>query len=273
MNNFFSRRIMKKILIKEPVPIIFPEKRLILLWNAKAGCTFSIKWMFSQMDLLAESQSYDKWVHNYRTKVYYSSIQFKKGINDFLKTPNSYSTLLIVENPFKRALRSYIQACIHNYEDKKLSSFLKRKIDPKNRFSFREFAHYLKNIDLDHCDIHHKLQTSKAERKGYYKALKIIRLNDTMTEIPLYEKTLNLKSVDLQELRDSPHHRPKYKTSKFMGDVVMNEIYKVRNPALPEYKQFYDEEIKEIILNCYREDFERYNFDNKLNLVDINEIQ
>jgi len=73
------------------------------------------------------------------------------------------------------------------------------------------------------------------------------------------------------ELRKSPHHRPKYKTSEFMGDKVMNKIYKVRKPTLPEYQQFYDDDIIEIIKNVYQEDFERYNYEMKLDSGNINE--
>ena len=271
MIEYHQKKIVKKVISTDPIPILYPEKRLILLWNAKSGSTFAIKWMFAQMGLLEKASKYHNWVHNYRSNVYYKSKDYKAGEQLFLNNLKSFNAIKIVVNPFKRAVDSYIQACIHGYEDKKLSVFLKRNINPKIRFSFREFADYLSSIDITGCDIHHKMQTSELERKDYLRSLKIIHLEDSMQEIPLFEKIHNLKKIDLSVLRKSPHHRPKYKTSEFMGDVVMNKIYKVRKPTLPEYQQFYDEEIIEIIKNVYQEDFERYNYEMKLDLGNIDE--
>jgi len=266
---FFQREKKKNIFKIEPVPIFYPEKRLILLWNAKAGCTFAIKWMFSQMGLLQEAVKYHNWVHKYRRDIYYASKQHQIGIELFHKEPASFNTIKIVANPFKRAVRSYIQACIHEYEDAKLTEYLQREINPYNRFSFREFANYLTSIDVKRCNVHHKTQTSEAERKGYFNSIYIVKLEESMKEIPLLEKIFNLVKVDIQKLRNSPHHRPKYQTSEFVGDTVMNEIFKVRKPTIPDYKQFYDTEIKAIIADVYKEDFKQYNYEDDFDLLAI----
>jgi len=264
LTNFFYKREIKQFLNTAPVPILYPEKRLILLWNAKAGCTFSIKWMFAQMKLLEKATKYHHWIHIYRTEVYYKSRQYQKGIKSFIKEPDSFTAIKIVSDPFKRAYRSYIHACTHGYEDDKLSHFLQREINNGKRFSFREFVHYLKSVNINKCNIHHKMQTSDLERKNIIKIIKIINLEYSLREIPLFENANNLNNIDLQEMRKSPHNHPKYRAYKFMGDVVMNEIYQECKLKVPEYQQFYDEEIEEIISEVYREDFERYNFELKI---------
>lgn len=263
--SFLNRRI-KRSFIDCPVPIFYPEKRLILFWNAKAGCTFSIKWMFAQMGLLKKATEYHNWIHRYRNNVYYRSKLQRTGIKLFLREPDSFNAVKIVTDPFRRAVRSHIHACINGYEDTKISSFLQREINSTNRFSFREFSQYLANINVKKCDIHHKMQFSEFEQKRYLESFHIIRLEDSMKEIPRLERLLNLDEIDLLSLRKSDHHRPKYKTSEFMGDVVINEIFGIRQPTIPEYKQFYDDDIIEIISNVYREDFERYNYEVKLDL-------
>ena len=252
---------IKKALYQEPIPIIFPEKRLILLWNAKAGCTFSIKWMFSQMGILHDAQDYHKWVHRYRLNVYYKSKQHKEGVRLFLQNAEDFRIVKVVSNPFVRAVSSFIHATIHNYEDDLLSDFLGRQINPKNRFTFREFVQYLISIDLDQCNVHHRLQTSSLERIGLVSPLYVVHLNNSMEEIPKLEKQLQLDAIDLLALRKSAHHRPKYSSTKFMGDVRLNDIYKKISSTVPSYESFYDPEIQTMVVDAYREDFINYNFD------------
>lgn len=138
------RSKLEKLLYKEPFPIIFPQKQLVLLWSAKAGCTFSIKWMYSQMGVLKDPLVSQKWVHKYRQNEYYGSKQHKEGIRLFKQNSENFRIIKIVSDPFRRAVSSFIHATIHSYEDKLLSDFLGRRIDSKIRFSFREFVMYLK---------------------------------------------------------------------------------------------------------------------------------
>jgi len=222
--------------------------------------------MFDQMGLLEEANSYSNWIHDYRENIYYKSDRFKEGMNLFLKNSESFNVVKIVTNPFKRAAMSYVHANVHGYEDKKISKYLKREVSSKKRFSFREFSQYINNININKCNIHHKVQTSKAERTGLVKSIHVIDLQESMLKIPELEKSLDLKNVDLEKIRKSPHHREKRKTPEFMGDSKMNDLYKRHQPILPEYIQFYDQEIKEMISHAYKEDFDRYNYSvNELN--------
>jgi hypothetical protein len=167
----------------------------------------------------------------------------------------------IVSNPYERAVSSFISATIRDYEDKLISGFLGREITPENRFTFREFVNYLNNIDLDKCEIHHRLQSSDFERFGLSDQIHLVHLNNSMEEIPRLEKQLNLSTIDLGPIRKSRHHRPKYQANKFMGDVRLNHIFMKRNADVPSFESFYDKEILELVAEAYHEDFNRYNFD------------
>lgn len=114
------------------------------------------------------------------------------------------------------------------------------------------------------CDVHHRLQTSDLERLGLVSSINLVRLEDSMEEIPKLENHLQLNKIDLEPLRKSPHHRPKFSTTEFMGDVKFNNIYNIKNPTIPVYESFYDSEIQAIIANAYQEDFIRYNFDSSM---------
>ena len=82
-----------------------------------------------------------------------------------------------------------------------------------------------------------------------------------MNEIPSLEKQLQLESSDLKQFRKSPHHRPKYRTDKFMGDAKLNDIYGIKNAHVPEPRSFYDAEIQAMVARAYHEDFVRFNYD------------
>ncbi len=258
----FHKKRVRNILFEEPIPIIFSEKRIMLLWSAKAGCTFAVKWMFEQMGLNYKDEitTNTNWVQRYRMNSYCNSKQHLEGVKLFVKYPDSFKIIKIVDDPFKRAVRSYIHACIHKYEDTKITSFLQREINFNNRFSFREFTKYLETINITECNVHHRCQIAGLEQQGYSKPPFIVRLENSMEEISHLEKLFKLDKVNLSPLRVSNHHRPKMKTTEFVGDKVMNEISGVRNAMIPEYKQFYDEEIINTIFKVYYADFEQYDY-------------
>ena len=264
--NVIPRVKYLELLSRGPRPIIYLEKRLVLFWSAKADCTFSVKWMFAQMGVLEEIERKHNWLHNYRAKFYYGSSQHELGLYHLIRNPGSFYLIKVVDDPFKRAVRSYIHACIYTFEDSNLTAFLHREVNPQNRFSFREFAQYLSSIDITKCDLHLRCQISEIEKYRKFREMHIIKLDNSMEDIKYLEKSRNLKEINLDPLRISQHHRPKYKTTEFVGDKIMNEIHGIKNATIPEYKQFYDEEIKERIAKIYLRDFERYNFDTKFKL-------
>lgn len=213
------------------------------------------------MDILQDAMAYNPWVHRYRQDVYFAKGQHHKGARLFLQHPDEFQVIKIVANPFKRAVSSFVHASIMKYEDKQLSNFLGRRIDPQNRFTFREFVKYLNVIDITSCNSHHRLQTTELDRTRMVEPITVVRLDDSMNEIPKLEKHLQLKTTDLITLRKSKHHRPKVTTDRFMGDTKLNSIYGVKNASVPVPESFYDSEIQALVANAYREDFTQYNFD------------
>ncbi len=46
---------LHKLIVASPQPIVDSQHKIVLLWNAKAGCTFAVKWMLGHMGLLREA--------------------------------------------------------------------------------------------------------------------------------------------------------------------------------------------------------------------------
>lgn len=257
-SNNLSRE--EKILLSAPKPLFSKEYKLAMFWSAKSGCTFAIKWFFYQIGSLEAALDYDPWIHKFRQEVIQSSEEYQKYISQILNPETNI--IRLVRNPYSRAVSSYIHALRYGYEDEQISQFLVRPVNEQKRFSFREFVAYLRNIDLWHCNIHHKIQMHESEKKNLIKPNYIVKLENSFDEIPKIEKTLGLLHSDLKSFARSVHHTAKNSDSSnvFCADECF-DIYKKRMRALPPTICFFDSTLKKEVANLYQVDFETYEYD------------
>ncbi|MGI8740373.1 MAG: sulfotransferase family 2 domain-containing protein [Gammaproteobacteria bacterium] len=241
-----------------PQPIIASRNKLIVLWSAKAGCTFVVKWIFFHMGVF--DAAFPR-VHKYRVETLYPSQQYSAAVDDFLRAPGDYRAIKFVRPPFKRAVSSYIQAARFGYEDAGLSEFLGREIDATHRFSFNEFLRYLETVDLTNCNIHHQLQAHALERHRMLASMFLVNLDYSLQTLPKLESFLSLAKTDPNQFRESHHHtrKPSSESGDFHGDKVF-DIYDKAAPEMPGYRGFYDAELTDRVASLYAEDLVRYGF-------------
>ncbi|MGH8501279.1 MAG: sulfotransferase family 2 domain-containing protein [Gammaproteobacteria bacterium] len=256
-----GRQRLLELLSTSPQPIVDSQHKLVLLWSAKSGCTFAIKWMFDHMGLLQEALAHHSWIHYFRTDKLYKSDAHQASMQDFVDTPEAYRVVKIVRNPFKRALSSYIHASQCGYEDAHMAVFLSRPVDMNNRYSFREFVAYLETIDLNACNEHHRLQAHRLERAFVPGTRYVIDLDHSMTLLPRLEDALGLPRSKLSRYRKSHHHT---RTSSsvatgFSGDALLS-VTRESKDKLPAYRRFYDADLERRVYNLYAEDFLLYGF-------------
>ncbi|MBA2411158.1 MAG: sulfotransferase family 2 domain-containing protein [Gammaproteobacteria bacterium] len=237
----------------------------MLLWSAKAGCTFAVKWMLDHMGLLQEALAHHKWVHNFRVAKLYAGLAHKASVRDFLNSFEGYRVIKIARNPHKRAVSSYIHAACCGYEDARVSDFLGRPVGKHSGFSFREFVAYLETIDLGNCNVHHRMQVHPLERYFVPGSRFIIDLDQSMALLPKLEYLLGLPRTDPADYRESSHHTrtSSYANEKFSGDTVYDFADK-KSAVIPGYRAFYDAELEERVGALYAEDFYRYAFPTSL---------
>src|SRR4030095_11831493 len=197
---------MLKLLDTAPRPIVDSRNKIVLLWSAKAGSTFVVKWMFEHMGVLAEALRYDRSVHRYRVEVLYTNDQHKASINDFCQSPSSYRIVKVVRQPFKRAVSSYLHAVGSGQKNPHKLSFFDEEGKPTQRFSFREFLRQLETLGLTKGNIHYRLQTHPLERHFIPTSMFLLNLDYSMKSLPKLEAHLGLPRTDPQHYRDSPHH-------------------------------------------------------------------
>lgn len=248
----------------QPMLLAAVRPRLGLLWSAKAGCTFAVKWFLYQADLLQAATFYHPWVHQYRGQVFYRSTGYAEAIAH----PNFFEFPFVkfVRDPHERCVSAYLAFChaAHTQRDGEHKSLLAaieasvgRSIGTGSTFTFREFVSLLHSFDLDHCDIHIRRQTHPLERLGVLQRLQVLRLEDSEQKLPELERRLDLRSSDFAQLRYSPHHVSKADVDGCFADTPFFDT--VSDP-MPAGRNFYDGALRESVAKLYSEDIQRYGY-------------
>lgn len=236
---------------RDPYPLYHPGLDLGLIFAAKAGCTFGLKWFLHHTGLLRAAQFYQGWLHDFRLKVYVTSRSYLDHVH---RLPVARSVCL-VRNPFDRATSSYIHALRCGYEDAGLQAFLGRPVDAGNGFSFREFLAYLETLDLRMCDVHHLLQLHGLIEDGLLTPTWTVKLEEAMTRLPEIERELGLSPAPLAELRRSSHHTIRNEDPGPVTDQVFH-----RKSHFPDAPAFYDEVSIETVARLYAPDFAAFGY-------------
>lgn len=253
--NYFKSFISPYKTFEKNAPLVSKEKKIALFWSPKTGCTFTTKWFFSQTGHLESALKYHKFVHKYRIQVYQKSIEHKESLKDLIRHPESYRILKIVRDPYLRAVSSYIHTNKNRFSDQVISDFLKRKVDETNRFSFSEFIHYLETVNINECDPHYKAQTHTLELHKGITPTFTINLPNSVDELSQLELKLNLNQTKIGSFIHSSHHTIRQDSNEFVGTKIFPII---DNDKYPEANNFYNDKLKLMVHNIYKEDFNRY---------------
>jgi hypothetical protein len=170
----------------------------------------------------------------YRADVFNKNVE-TISINDLIT--QGYSFIKFIINPYIRAVSIFRAQTSHN-------------------LSFRDYLKQLVNGEIDYFNDNDKYHLNQQ----YIHGEKIV-INKYIC-IDKYEThTIKLHNgddyvIDVNKYT-SIHHGKKTSDTSFCGDVPKNEI----NNKLPcSYKYFYDDEIKSLVEQYYKDDIEKYRF-------------
>jgi hypothetical protein len=112
-------------LLERPVPVYSDALDVAVLWSAKAGCTFAIKWIWYHEGRLDEAAAFHPWPHLYRQRVYYR----RPGYHEQLRRIPSLGPRCVkfVRDPYRRAVSAYLHVSelATNTESPRLRPFLR----------------------------------------------------------------------------------------------------------------------------------------------------
>jgi hypothetical protein len=228
------------------------QKKIILSWSAKAGCTVVAKLFFRHAGVLDEAMAYAPWVHDYREEVYQKK---HVVVVDDLLNPD-YLLLKIVRNPFLRAVSSYIHACKYpSILDKPVICSLNGKIGSKSEgLTFSMFVQYLELVNITSCNLHYSRQKQKWE--DGLRAPQIIYLENIESDIQQVNQRYRTQ-FSLEGLLHSPHHVEKDPGVNVPAyDIPWDELHK----AIPEYRWFYNQDLLVRVADIYKEDVNAYGY-------------
>jgi hypothetical protein len=249
----------------DPVPLYSEVLDVALLWNAKAACTFAVKWLYWQEGILDEALAYSGWPHDYREQVFCRRPAHADGIR---RIPSlGERAIKFVRNPFDRTVGSYLFFAMWGQKKRDrehvdvlsaLGAHVGRDVLEGEAFSFREFVAFLGSLDLDSADVHFRRQLSTCEKRGRLPSLSLLRVEESATRLPELEMQLGLRRSDPGRLRRSSHHTTRVETEGFVGDERYVKTLKV---PMPRSRSFYDAEIETAVRRLYGDDIATYGYD------------
>lgn len=253
-----------------PTPLISLKDKYVVLWSAKSGCTFILKWFYMQNGISYNRQQddFNGW-HDHRVRGFYKSADYLEAIEQYVSQKYNFVHVKFIRNPYERAASAYLHLLKKAAENHPMAKdFLKvSDIKPDFKMSFKEFIAKLATKNVRQGNIHWRSQTHHLERAKKVKVAKLIYIEDSLAEIPKFESSLNLKVSNanvLNKLKNHAHHSKKASAKKaksttdenvFVGDIQFDKDITLSRPA---YKDFFNAELEKEIYRIYQEDFKRY---------------
>jgi hypothetical protein len=234
--------------MEEITALLDRDRKVLMDWSPKSGCTIAVKMFFKQMGLLETALAHHVWVHEYRMHI------FSKAQPTTIK--DLYDADLfkfkVVRNPYSRVVSAYIHAMRKEVMHPPIKKALHRW---SANISFKRFVDYLGKIDLQQCDPHYALQQHFFERDQQFKFDRIVKLEQLEEEVARLNQLKGF-NFDLQGVT-SHHHIEKNKALN--TNVAKKKWSKIQND-IPPYPFFYTDALRTKVEQLYRADLKAYNY-------------
>ncbi len=248
-----EQEILIKKLITPALPLYEEEFPIIFFWSPKSGCTSLIKWYFFQIGLLQKAIDYNPWVHFYRMEVYERQRNYKIKVENQLLNGKK-DIYKLVRNPYKRAVSSFLNTLTNKQIMNEVAP------DSNNGLSFKQFLYRVKDIGVNRDLINAHIAQQYIEKEEVF-IQNYIKLEHFSTNIKAIENKYNLLQSPIKNIINSPHNmsqRMKDINEGTFADVKMSlESF---NKPLPQYKNFYDYETKNLVRDLFKKDFKKYGY-------------
>ena len=210
------------------------KNKICITFSPRAGCSISFQQYLNIVGLLEDGLSYHPFIHSYRMDLFNKNIPLI-NIDELIK--KKYTFIKFIMNPYIRAVSIY-------------------RWQTSTNLSFKEYLKQILNNEIS-CFSHHDLHHNQSQYiEGEENIItKYIKINENEKyNIKLHDNTIY--EIDLNKFT-SQHHGKKTDYSEFCGDIPRDQV----NEKLPKsYRYFYDDEIKSLVYNIYKNDIEKYGF-------------
>ena len=237
---------MKNLLIYRPTKHVF-------YWNPKCGCSTIREWYLRINNIPVDlSDSEDLYRLARQPHI--------RGFNN--EETKDYKHIIISRNPFSRVVSSY---CMLYYNQTPLGLIIAKK-----DYTFTEYVKMLKEY-YDH-DIHTDLQCKDIENikfdqvidlDHFDKEIKVL-CDEIKVPYPLSKKQ-GLNAIE----RDINHYYTtdiwdiklsEFTENKDNKNIIWKDTRVIGPPIVPHYKKFYNEELRQQIVDIYKKDFNFFDY-------------
>tara|TARA_R100000655_G_scaffold104249_1_gene151313 strand:- start:334 stop:1050 length:717 start_codon:yes stop_codon:yes gene_type:complete len=230
-------------------PLVNRNKKFIVFWNAKAGCTAVKRWYINTIGLDYENLNPHKFLASYPRH---------GGVGEFYATRDQvddeysdYFKFIVCRNPWSR-LVSY-------YKNKKIQVGWKNKtwpIDIRVRdtnsedFSFKDLVYFIDKTPDLYLEQHIRSQTSDLEGIRFDAVVKLENFESQMNLICDYLKIEQRNFENTNKNTVTKSGRPCF-------DMRPGEF---SDSFMPSYHYFYDDELKTMIANKFKTDIKYFKY-------------
>jgi hypothetical protein len=259
MLNIFDKKLLEQKkhpnLLKQGRHLISLEKNILFGFTPKAGCTGISKLFFNHIGEIEKAMSFGALTHQYR-KIYSQTNPVKFEHFNSKKIVK----LKFVRNPYTRAVSSYFHLIKNRVYAEEIINFI--GVKSIDEISFNMFLSFLATQNLKRCDPHIGMQFLPGENQLFFFD-EIIKIEELEERLDSINKKYKIKIAFPLNLKKSNHHLKKIQTTElFVGDFPSTYFINgdTQKLAIPNYKFFYNDEIKNKVENLYKLDFDAYKY-------------
>lgn len=225
----------------------------LIRWNGKSGCSY-----FRQLFLyLHESELKEKP----RNKWHDIHMDFPLTQEVDLK---NVTKLVLVRNPYTRVVSMFC----NKYCGGEGHNLLSKKIKLK-KCTFKNFVYKLKELKdinkLNYYDIHIREQAYNCKIDEYTNIIKLESFNKSIKNI--YSKNKNLRAL-LPKVLNYFSNEDKFIKNKTVRTNNVSKAfdieYSVNDTVFPDWKTFYNNELRKLVNKIYKNDFLIFGYSQKI---------
>jgi hypothetical protein len=230
-------------------PLVNREKKFIVFWNAKAGCTAVKRWYLNTIGLDYKNLNPHKHLISHPT--YGGDPRFYANRQQLFGEFRNYYKFIVCRNPWARIV-SY-------YKNKKIQVGWKNKTWPidirirdlnSENFTFEELVKFVDKTPDPYLEQHLKSQTSDLGGIEFHKIVKLENFSEDMGSI-----------CDLLKINQRNFENTNKNLLTTGGITCYNmKPNEFSDKFMPSYKNFYNDELKEIVNNKFKYDVEFFNY-------------
>jgi hypothetical protein len=249
-----------RLLWTDPRPLVYPRKRMIVVFSPKSACTSVVIWFFHHLGHTSAARDYSSWPHRYRTEVYYKSALYRRAYERDL---SKFSLVRIVRDPFERAVSSFRHVQKGELAAKEIARALGRNDMSTAGLSFSEFLDFLERCDLNSCDPHFRVQRHPIEDRLPTRHLINASAEDLFSRLNEVEADFDLPITDFSKLEWLQKINRKHRHVDALATPVDAYTHRfnreaARNGSWPPYSAFLTPVARERLARLYARDMEAY---------------